>query len=60
MNPLVTTQWLGERLVDEAVLVDERQAVEARTRNDHLEMIAAAGAVLDAEFARVRERTAQK
>jgi len=59
MNRAVA-QRLGKRLVDEAVLVEQRQAVEARARDDHLEVIAAAGAVLDAELARVRERTAQK
>ena len=59
MNRAVA-QRLGERLVDEAVLVEQRQAVEARARDDHLKVIAAAGAVLDAELARVRERTAQK
>ena len=53
-------QRLGERLVDEAVLVEQRQAVEARARDDHLEVIAVTGAVLDAELARVRERTTQK
>ena len=59
MNRAVA-QRLGERLVDEAVLVEQRQAVEARARDDHLKVIAAAGAVLDAELARIRERTAQK
>jgi hypothetical protein len=59
MNRSVT-QWLSERLVDEAVLVEQRQAVEAGARDDHLEVIASTGAVLDAELARVRERTAQK
>ena len=53
-------QRLGERLVDEAMLVEQRQAVEARARDDHLKVIAAAGAILDAELARVRERAAQK
>jgi hypothetical protein len=59
MNRAVA-QWLGERLVDEAMLVEQREAVEARARNDHLKVIAAAGAVLDAELARVWKRTAQK
>ena len=53
-------QRLGERLVDEAVLVEQRQAVEARACDDHLKVIAAAGAILDAELASVRKRTAQK
>jgi hypothetical protein len=53
-------QRLSERLIHETVLVEQWQAVEARTRDDHLKVVAAAGAVLDAKFARIRERTAQK
>ena len=59
MNRAVA-QRFGQRLVHEAVLVEEWQAVEARTRDDHLEVVAAAGTVLDAEFVRIRKRTAQK
>jgi Lon protease-like protein len=51
---------LRERRVDEAVLVEKRQAVEARARHDHLEVVAAAGAVLDAELVRIRKRAAQQ
>ncbi len=59
MNRAVT-QRLCERLVDEAVLVEQRQAVEAWACDDHLEVVAAAGSVFDAELARVRKRTAEK
>ena len=59
MNRAVA-QRFGKRLVHEPMLVEERQAVKARTRDDHLEMVAATGTVLDAELVRVRERTAQK
>jgi cytochrome oxidase assembly protein ShyY1 len=59
MNRAVA-QRLGKRLVYEPMLVEERQAVEARTRDDHLEMVAATGTVLDAKLVRVRKRTAQK
>src|SRR2546423_5720918 len=45
-----------ERLVDELVLLDQRKAVEARARDSHVEVVAAAGAVLDRELGRVRER----
>jgi Lon protease-like protein len=51
---------LRERLVDEAMLVEQRQAVEARARDDHLEVIAAARAILDAELARIGKRAAQQ
>jgi Lon protease-like protein len=53
-------QRLGERLVDEAVLVDEGEPREARARDDHLEVVSAAGAVLDTKLVRVRERIAQE
>jgi Lon protease-like protein len=53
-------QRLGERLVDEAVLIDEREPGEARARHDHLEVVSVAGAVLHAQLVRVRERIAQK
>ena len=51
---------LGERLVDQAVLVEQREPGEARRRDGHLEVVAAAGAVLDGELRRVRERVAQE
>ena len=53
-------QRLRKRLVDQAMLVEERQAVKAWARDDHLEVVTTAGAVLDAELVRVRECTAQK
>ena len=49
-----------ERLVDEPVLLDEREPVKTATRDRHLEMVAAAGAILDGELARVGERVAQE
>jgi ATP-dependent Lon protease len=51
---------LGERLVDEAVLVEQRERGEAWTRDGHLEVVAAAGAVLDAQLDRVRKRGAEQ
>jgi Lon protease-like protein len=51
---------LRECLVDQAVLVEQRQAVEACARDDHLEVVAAAGAVLDAELVRIGKRAAQQ
>jgi Lon protease-like protein len=45
----------GQRVVDEPVLLDAREPVEARARDDDLEMVAAARPVLDGELARVRE-----
>ena len=36
-------QRLGERLVDEAMLVEQREPGEARARDGHLEVVAAAG-----------------
>ena len=51
---------LGERLVDEAVLVEQREPVEAGARHGHLEVVAAAGPVLDAELARLGERVAEE
>ena len=49
-----------ERLVDEPVLLDEREPVEAGARDRHLKVVAAAGAVLDREFAGVGEGIAQE
>ena len=48
-------QRRGERLVDEAVLVEERQAVEAAARHAHEEVVAGAGAVDHVEVRRLRE-----
>ena len=51
---------LGERIVDEAVLVDQREAGEARARDRHLEVVAAAGSVVDRDLGRVGERGAKQ
>src|SRR3954453_160994 len=51
---------LCERCVDQLVLFEPREPVEARRRDDHLEVVAAARAVLDTQFVRVRECVAQK
>ena len=51
---------LLERLVDEPMLLDEREAVEAAARDRDLEVVAPAGAVLDRELARIWERAAQE
>src|SRR3954466_7823441 len=48
-----------ERVVDEPVLLDEREAVEAGARDAHLEVVAAAGAVLDRDVV-ARERVAEQ
>jgi len=53
-------QRLGERVVHEPVLIDERQSGETRARNRHLEVVAAARSVLDAELVRIREGAAQQ
>jgi hypothetical protein len=39
-----------ERLIDESVLLEQREAVEARARDRDLEVIAAACAVLDVDL----------
>ena len=49
-----------ERIVDEPVLVEERQAGESRARDGGLEMVAAAGAVDDRDLRGVGERRAQE
>jgi phage tail-like protein len=49
-------QRLCQRLVHEPVLLEQRQLFEAWSRKSHLEMIAAAGAVLDAQLGRVGKR----
>jgi hypothetical protein len=52
-------QWFRERSVDEAVLLDERQPLERRAPDRHVEVIAAARAVDDVH-ARVGERLLEK
>ncbi len=42
------------------MLLDEREPVEAVTRDRHLEMVAPAGSVLDRQLARIGERSAQE
>ena len=49
-----------ERVVDEPVLLDEREAVEAVALDRHLEVVAAARAIGDRELAGVGERGAQQ
>ena len=51
---------LGERVVDEPVLVEEREPREARRRDGDLEVVAAARPVLDAQLARIRKRRYQQ
>ena len=46
----------GERLVDEAMLVEQGKARETRARDRHLKVVTTAGPVLDAQLRRVRER----
>jgi hypothetical protein len=53
-------QRLGKGFVHEPVLLQQRQAGEARARDRHLKMVAAAGAVLDAELGRIGERLLQQ
>jgi aconitate hydratase len=49
-----------ERVVDEPVLLDQRQAVKAWARDGHLEVIPSAGPIRDRELARVRERVTKE
>ena len=49
----------GEGLVDQLVLLDQRQPVERRLHDRDLEMVAAAGAVLDIDLP-VREGLVEK
>ena len=53
-------QGLYQCLVDEPMLVEQREPLEARARHDYLKVIAAAGAILDAELVRIREGIAQQ
>jgi Lon protease-like protein len=51
---------LGERVVDEPVLLDQRQSVEAAARDRDLKVVAAARAVDHGELLRVRKRLGQE
>ena len=51
---------LCERGVDQLVLVQQGETVEARARHCHLEVIATARAILDAKLARVGKRVAKE
>ncbi len=53
-------QRRGQRLVDESVLVEQREPREARARHDHLKVVSAAGAIFHAKLVCVRERVAQQ
>ena len=53
-------EGLGERLVDESVLLDERESIEAAAGDRHLKVVAPAGPVLDGERAGVGERVAEE
>jgi Lon protease-like protein len=54
------TEWLGEGLVDEAMLLEQRQSCEAWSRHGYLEVVASAGAILDAQLGRLGERALQQ
>jgi len=49
-------EGLRQRVVNEPVLLDEREAVEARARDDDLEVVTGTRAVEDGKLARVGER----
>jgi Lon protease-like protein len=51
---------LGESVVDQPVLVDEAEAVEAIARDRHLEVVAAAGAIHDGDLGRVWKRLSEQ
>ncbi len=51
---------IREGIVDEPVLVEERQAREARAHDGRFEMVAAAGAVDDRDLRRVGKRRAEE
>jgi Lon protease-like protein len=53
-------QRFRERIVDAAVLVEQRQPAETRRGDDHLEVVAAARAVLDPQLLRVGKRILQQ
>ena len=50
----------GQSVVDSAVLVEKRQAVEARCANGHVKVVSAAGSILDAQFRRIRKRAPEQ
>jgi ATP-dependent Lon protease len=50
----------AERLVDEPVLLEQREPCEAAARHGHLEVVAAARAVLDVQLGRVGKRVSQQ
>jgi Lon protease-like protein len=45
----------GQRLVDQPVLVDQRQTVEPRRRHDDLEVVTVPGPILDSKLGRIRK-----
>ena len=49
-----------ERVVDEPVLLDEREPRKARACHSHVEVVAAARPILDRDLLRVGERLAEK
>ncbi len=59
MNSAVCER-LRERVVDEPVLLDEGQSLEPAARHGHLEVVAAAGPVVDGQLGRIRKRLPQK
>jgi len=50
------SKWGCEGLIDQPVLLEERQAFEAGARDHDLKVVAAAGSVLDGELGCVRKR----
>ena len=55
MNRAIS-EWGCEGLVDEPVLLEERQTFEAGAGDYDLKVVAAAGSVLDGELGCVRKR----
>jgi ATP-dependent Lon protease len=53
-------QRVRERVVDEAVLLQQREAVECRARDGHLEVIAATGTVFDAQLGGIGKRALEQ
>ena len=47
---------LRECVVDEAGLLDERESVEGRARNDRLKVVTGSRSVVDGELVRVEEK----
>ena len=52
MNGAIT-QGVGERVVDEPVLLDKREPIEAPARDHDLEVVAAARSIVDRELLRI-------